>query len=178
MLNKSPTAAQALIELTNIKKNYQLGEVEVQVLQGVNLSIERGEFVAIMGRSGSGKSTLMNLLGCIDQPSAGSYLFQGREVERLDDDELSDLRGRAVGFVFQSFHLLKNLTVLQNVELPMEYQGMAPTLRQEKAGALLQRVGLGHRLEHRPNQLSGGERQRVAIARSLSNDPLLILADE
>jgi putative ABC transport system ATP-binding protein len=167
-----------LIELRGIEKAYRLGEVSVDVLRGVDLEVATGEYVAITGRSGSGKSTLMNILGCLDQPSAGTYQLAGREVQTLSDDQLSDLRGRTVGFVFQSFHLLKNLTVLQNAELPMEYQGVAPAPRRDKARALLERVGLGHRLTHRPNQLSGGERQRVALARSLANDPSLLLADE
>ena len=174
----TPPATEALIALSEITKTYQLGEVDVPVLRGINLEIDYGEYVSIMGRSGSGKSTLMNIVGCLDQPTAGSYRLEGREVETLDDDELSDLRGRTVGFVFQSFHLLKNLTVLQNVELPMEYQGIVPSARRLKAASLLERVGLGHRLEHRPNQLSGGERQRVAVARALANDPSLLLADE
>ncbi|MCA9668008.1 MAG: ABC transporter ATP-binding protein [Myxococcales bacterium] len=167
-----------MIELTGISKTYHMGEVSVPVLHGVDLTIDAGEHVAIVGRSGSGKSTLMNILGCLDQPSTGSYQLDGREVDTLDDDELSDLRGRMVGFVFQSFHLLRNLTVLQNVALPMEYQGVATPERHARAKELLERVGLGHRFDHRPNQLSGGERQRVAIARALSNQPSLLLADE
>lgn len=168
----------ALIELTGISKTYQLGEVAVPVLRDITLRIDEGEHVAIMGRSGSGKSTLMNILGCLDQPTTGSYRLAGREVEQLDDNQLSDLRGGLVGFVFQSFHLLRNLTVQQNVELPMEYQGVPTAERAQRARDLLERVGLGHRFEHRPNQLSGGERQRVAIARALSNQPSLLLADE
>ena len=168
----------ALIELSGISKTYQLGEVAVPVLRDITLRIDEGEHVAIMGRSGSGKSTLMNILGCLDQPTTGSYRLAGREVEQLDDNQLSDLRGGLVGFVFQSFHLLRNLTVQQNVELPMEYQGVPTAERAQRARDLLERVGLGHRFEHRPNQLSGGERQRVAIARALSNQPSLLLADE
>jgi putative ABC transport system ATP-binding protein len=172
------TAPEPLIQLAAITKSYALGEVDVDVLRGIDLTVDKGEYLAIMGRSGSGKSTLMNILGCLDQPSGGSYRLAGRDIHALDDNELSDLRGRTVGFVFQAFHLLKHRTVLQNVELPMEYQGVAPGPRRAKAQSLLEQVGLGHRLEHRPNQLSGGERQRVAVARALSNDPALLLADE
>ncbi len=167
-----------LIALSGIEKTYHMGEVSVPVLRGIDLTIERGEHLAIIGRSGSGKSTLMNILGCLDQPTAGSFELEGREVGELDDDELSDLRGQLVGFVFQSFHLLRNLTVQQNVELPMEYQGVAHARRASRAVALLEKVGLGHRVDHKPNQLSGGERQRVAIARALANEPSLLLADE
>ncbi len=175
----SPNAVSSpLIELREISKTYHLGEVMVPVLREIDLRIDRGEHVAIMGRSGSGKSTLMYILGCLVQPSHGSYRFSGRDVESLTDDELSDLRGRQVGFVFQSFHLLRNLTVQQNVELPLEYQGMAQGARRRRAIELLERVGLDHRISHRPHQLSGGERQRVAVARALANAPALLLADE
>jgi len=168
----------ALIELNGITKTYQAGEVQVPVLRGIDLRIERGEQVAIMGRSGSGKSTLMNIIGCLDKPSKGDYVLDGKPVSRLDDDAVSAVRGRLIGFVFQSFHLLRGRTILQNVELPMEYQKYSPAERQDRARHLLERVGLGHRLTHRPNQLSGGERQRVAIARALANRPRLLLADE
>ena len=168
----------ALIELTAITKTYLAGEVDVPVLRGIDLRIERGEQVAIMGRSGSGKSTLMNILGCLDRPTTGEYILDGEPVSRLNDDAVSAMRGRLIGFVFQAFHLLRGRTVLKNVELPMEYQGVTPNERRERAAELLERVGLGHRLTHRPNQLSGGERQRVAIARALANRPRLLLADE
>ena len=168
----------ALIELNGITKTYQAGEVQVPVLRGIDLRIERGEQVAIMGRSGSGKSTLMNIIGCLDKPSKGEYVLDGKPVSRLEDDAVSAVRGRLIGFVFQSFHLLRGRTILQNVELPMEYQKYSPAERQDRARHLLERVGLGHRLTHRPNQLSGGERQRVAIARALANRPRLLLADE
>ena len=152
--------------------------MEVPVLHGIDLRIDAGEYVAIMGRSGAGKSTLMNILGCMDRPSAGAYWLGGQDVSTLGDDALSQVRGRTIGFVFQSFHLLKDLGVRQNVELPMEYQDVPAQERAERAAGLLRRVGLGHRLDHRPQQLSGGERQRVAIARALANKPQVVLADE
>jgi len=172
------TQPSELIELRGVTKIYNSGEVEVPVLRGVDLTIERGEHVAIMGRSGAGKSTLMNIIGCMDRPSAGSYRLDGQVLGELDDDGLSAIRGRTVGFVFQSFHLLRGLTVVENVELPMAYQHAPRAARRERAVALLERTGLGHRLEHRPHQLSGGERQRVAIARALVNLPSVLLADE
>ncbi len=167
-----------LIELRDVKKSFVNGDVTTKVLKGVDLRIDPGEYVAIMGRSGAGKSTLMNILGCLDRPTSGSYHLTGHDVASLDDDRLSEVRGRTIGFVFQSFHLLKDLNVRENVELPMEYQGVEPGERAERATELLERVGLGHRLGHRPQQLSGGERQRVAIARALSNRPRILLADE
>jgi len=167
-----------LVELRNVGKVYRNGAVAVPVLSGIQLSIYAGEYIAIMGRSGSGKSTLMNILGLLDTASEGEYLFEGRNVNGLPDDERSRLRGQVIGFVFQRFFLLPNLTVLANAELPMRYQGIAPAERHQRARALLERVGLGHRLDHRPTQLSGGEQQRVAIARSLVNRPRMLLADE
>ena len=167
-----------MIELQGVTKVYRNGEVEVPVLRGIDLSIGPGEHVAIMGRSGAGKSTLMNIVGCMDRPTEGRYVLDGRDVSQLDDDRLSGVRGGTIGFVFQSFHLLRNLTVLENVELPMEYQPVSRSERTRRAKELLERVGLDHRLYHRPQQLSGGERQRVAIARSLVNQPRLLLADE
>jgi putative ABC transport system ATP-binding protein len=152
--------------------------VEVPVLKGIDLTIEAGEYVSIMGRSGAGKSTLMNILGCMDRPTGGEYTLDGQRIASLDDDALSTIRGRTVGFVFQSFHLLKGLTVLQNVELPMEYQHIPAAQKRLRAHELIERVGLSHRLGHRPSQLSGGECQRVAIARALSNNPRVVLADE
>lgn len=167
-----------LIELSGITKTYRTGEVDVPVLRGIDLQIHRGEQVVIMGRSGSGKSTLMNILGCLDQPTGGQYTLDGHAVAGLDDDAVSRIRGQLIGFVFQAFHLLKGRSVVENVELPLEYQAIDPAIGRERAIALLERVGLGHRLFHRPNQLSGGERQRVAIARALINEPRLLLADE
>ena len=167
-----------MIRLEGVTRTYLAGEVQVQVLRGVDLAIRKGEYVAIMGPSGSGKSTLMNILGCLDQPSGGRYMLNDREVGRLDDDTLSRVRGETIGFVFQSFHLLKSLTVEDNVALPAEYQGVPRSKRNARARLLLERVGLAHRLHHRPGQLSGGERQRVAIARALINEPRLLLADE
>jgi putative ABC transport system ATP-binding protein len=167
-----------MIRLAGIEKTYRTGVVDVPVLQGIDLAIDEGEFVAIMGRSGSGKSTLMNILGLLDRPTAGTYALYGREVGRCDDDELSHLRGRTIGFVFQAFHLLANLDIVDNVALPLEYQGVAEHEKRARATALLERVGLGHRLAHVPAQLSGGECQRVAIARALVTRPRLLLADE
>jgi putative ABC transport system ATP-binding protein len=167
-----------LVDLGGVGKTYRAGDAAVPVLDGVDLSIDAGEYVAIMGRSGSGKSTLMNILGLLDRPTTGTYLFEGRDVTGLDDAERSHLRGRVIGFVFQRFHLLGNLDVARNVELPMRYGGVPSAERRPRALELLERVGLGHRVGHRPTQLSGGECQRVAIARSLANRPRLVLADE
>ena len=167
-----------IIDLTDITKTYQTGDVAVEVLRGIDLQIDHSEYVALIGRSGSGKSTLMNIIGCLDQPTSGGYMLDGRDVSRLDDDALSAVRGSTVGFVFQSFHLLGNRDITENVELPMEYEGVPAAERRERAKALLDRVGLSHRLDHYPRQLSGGERQRVAIARALANRPRLLLADE
>ena len=166
-----------MIAISDLTKVYQMGEEKVPALAGVSLAIERGEYVAVVGPSGSGKSTLMNILGGLDRPSSGSYRFDGEEVGAFSDDELADFRRRRIGFVFQSFQLLPRLTALQNVELPMIYAGMAPAERRTRAKDLLERVGLGSRMGHRPTQLSGGQQQRVAIARSLSNRPDLLLAD-
>jgi ABC-type lipoprotein export system ATPase subunit len=166
-----------MIELSGITKTYG-GEVPVPVLAGVELTIRAGDYLALMGRSGSGKSTLMHILGLLDQPTAGSYRFEGRETAHLGDDERSRLRGQTIGFVFQRFHLIPNLDILANVELPMRYQHAPRGTWRERATELLGRVGLGHRLGHRPSQLSGGEQQRVAIARALVNHPRLLLADE
>ncbi|MDP3853480.1 ABC transporter ATP-binding protein [Phenylobacterium sp.] len=167
-----------MIEITNLRKVYVMGEEEVAALAGVTLSIVRGENVAVIGPSGSGKSSLMNILGGLDRPSSGTYRFGGEDVGSFTDDELARFRGRRIGFVFQSFQLLPRLTALQNVELPMIYAGMAPRERRERAAELLERVGLGPRMGHKPTQLSGGQQQRVAIARSLANSPDLLLADE
>jgi putative ABC transport system ATP-binding protein len=172
------TSEDPIIKLDGITKTYTTGELAVQVLKGVDLEIYPREYVALMGRSGAGKSTLMNILGCLDRPTSGAYLLAGQDVSSLEDDRLSIVRGKTIGFIFQSFHLLKDLNVRENVELPMEYQGVDVRERKERAESLLVRVGLGHRLDHYPRQLSGGERQRVAIARALSNKPRVLLADE
>ncbi|OHB27234.1 MAG: macrolide ABC transporter ATP-binding protein [Phenylobacterium sp. RIFCSPHIGHO2_01_FULL_69_31] len=167
-----------MIDIQDLRKVYIMGEEGVQALGGVSLTIERGEYVAIIGPSGSGKSTLMNILGGLDRPTSGAYRFEGEDVSGFTDDELADFRRQRIGFVFQSFQLLPRLSALQNVELPMIYAGMAPKERRARAAELLERVGLGARLGHRPTQLSGGQQQRVAIARSLANRPDLLLADE
>jgi len=167
-----------MIEVRDLRKVYVMGEEEVPALAGVTLSIERGEYVAVTGPSGSGKSTLMNILGGLDRPTSGEYRFEGEDVAHFTDDQLADFRRRRIGFVFQSFQLLPRLSALQNVELPMIYAGTAPQERRARAAELLERVGLGSRMGHRPTQLSGGQQQRVAIARSLANRPDLLLADE
>jgi putative ABC transport system ATP-binding protein len=167
-----------LIELRDVHKVYDMGAEQVRALNGVDLDIERGEYVAIMGASGSGKSTLMNLLGCLDTPSVGSYRLNGTEVQGLGDTELAAIRNREIGFVFQTFNLLARTDALHNVELPLIYGGLPRRERREKAKRALERVGLGDRMHHQPNELSGGQRQRVAIARALVNDPSILLADE
>ena len=168
----------ALLELDAVTKVYHLGDVPLQVLHGVSLHIERGESVAIMGSSGSGKSTLMNILGCLDRPSSGHYLLDGRDVSRLSRGELAEVRNRTIGFVFQNFNLLSRTSALENVELPLIYAGVGTRERTRRAKASLEKVGLADRLDHHPSQLSGGQQQRVAIARALVTSPKLILADE
>jgi len=167
-----------LIEVKDLARTYVMGEMEVHALRGVSLTVDRGEFVAIMGASGSGKSTLMHLLGCLDRPTSGNYSLDGTPVEKLSDQELSRLRNRKVGFVFQSFNLIPQLTVLENIEVPLIYMGMARTRRLDLCKEVLDSVGLGHRGTHRPNELSGGENQRVAIARALVTKSDIIFADE
>jgi len=167
-----------MIELDDVVKVYELGETEVHALNHVTLSIEKEEFVAIVGPSGSGKSTLLNLVGCIDQPSSGRVMLEGQDVTSLKDRELTDIRLRKIGFIFQQFYLIPTLTALENVELPMKEAKVPRAERAERARSLLDRMGLGNRVKHFPNQLSGGEQQRVAIARALANRPHLILADE
>lgn len=168
----------AVIELQNLTKTYHNGDVETQVLRGLHLTINAGEFVALMGPSGSGKSTLMHILSFLDQPTSGTYVFRGKDVTGLNNDERAALRLADIGFVFQAFHLLPKLTVLENVMLPLVYAGVPASERKQRATETLQRVGLGERLEYLPNQLSGGQKQRVAIARALINNPSVIFADE
>jgi putative ABC transport system ATP-binding protein len=167
-----------MIELSDIAKTYRMGNVEICALCGVSLRVGPGELIAVMGPSGSGKSTLMNVIGCLDRPTAGSYRFEGREISDLTDDELAAVRNIKIGFVFQSFNLLPRFSALKNVEVPLIYSGVSGRLRRERAAPVLERVGLGERMHHKPSELSGGQQQRVAIARALVNNPPLILADE
>jgi putative ABC transport system ATP-binding protein len=174
----APPAPAPAIELRGVEKHYQMGDTLVKALQGVDLKIRHGDYIAILGPSGCGKSTMLNILGCLDQPSVGQYLLDGIDVSKLPDDELSQVRGKKLGFIFQSYNLIQQLTVVENIEVPLYYQGVPEKDSREIAVALAHKVGLGKRLDHRPNELSGGQQQRVAIARALSNDPAVILADE
>ena len=177
-LDLEKTMSDWVVEAKDITKVYQMGEIEVHALRGVSVCIEPGEMLSIMGPSGSGKSTLMNILGCLDRPTAGEYWLNGESVDQLGDDQLADIRNRGVGFVFQSFNLLPRATALANVELPMRYSTLNGRDRKEVAKDALEAVGLGDRILHRPNELSGGQMQRVAIARALVNNPSIIMADE
>jgi putative ABC transport system ATP-binding protein len=170
--------ANPLIKITDIKRNFVLGNEIVYVLKGINLEINKGEYVALMGPSGSGKSTLMNLLGCLDTPTSGHYVLNGKDVSQMKDDELAGIRNKEIGFVFQTFNLLPRTTALDNVALPMIYAGYSKSDRTKRAEEVLTQVNLSDRMDHQPNQLSGGQRQRVAIARALVNKPSIILADE
>ena len=167
-----------VIEIRNIIRDFPLGAETVHVLKGIDLDIERGEYVAIMGPSGSGKSTLMNILGCLDTPTGGTYILNGQDVSKMTDDELAEIRNKEIGFVFQTFNLLPRTTALDNVALPMIYSGKSKADRVKRATKVLQDVGLADRMDHKPNQLSGGQRQRVAVGRALVNEPSIILADE
>lgn len=167
-----------LIEVNKLKKIYHLGDIEVPAVRGIDMSIEANEYLAIMGPSGSGKSTLMNIIGCLDVPSEGSYILDSKDVSKLNDDELAEIRNRKIGFVFQTFNLLPRADALHNVELPLIYSGLPRAKRKEMAEDALNKVGLDDRMHHKPNELSGGQRQRVAIARALVNNPAIILADE
>ena len=167
-----------LIDARGLTKVYQMGELQVHALRGASLQVQSGELLAIMGASGSGKSTLMNILGCLDQPTSGEYYLEGVPVGQLNDDELAEIRGKKIGFVFQNFNLLSRTSALSNVELPLVYSGISGRERRRRAVEALEAVGLGDRLHHRPNELSGGQQQRVAIARALVNNPAIILADE
>ena len=170
--------ANPLIKITNIKRDFPLGNEIVYVLKGINLEINKGEYVALMGPSGSGKSTLMNILGCLDTPTSGSYILNGKHVSEMDDNELAGIRNKEIGFVFQTFNLMPRTTALDNVALPMVYAGKSKEERTKRATEVLTQVGLSDRMDHKPNQLSGGQRQRVAVARALVNKPSIILADE
>lgn len=170
--------AKIIAKLENVKKTYLMGVVTVHALRGISFEISEGEYISIMGPSGCGKSTLLNILGCLDRPTEGHYYLGGVDVSQMDDDKLSEVRGKRLGFIFQSYNLIQQLTVVENIEVPLFYQGVPPDISRQKAIEMAERVGLGHRLYHKPFELSGGQQQRVAIARALVNDPLVLLADE
>jgi len=178
LADSNPPNRRPVAELKAVNKVYGSGDTQVRALDGLDLTVFQGDYLAVMGASGSGKSTAMNILGCLDRPSSGTYRLNGSPVEKLDDDALADLRNQELGFVFQQFHLLPHATALENVMLPMVYAGIEVNTRRDRARAALERVGLGDRLQNRPNQLSGGQQQRVAIARAIINQPALLLADE
>lgn len=167
-----------MLEIKKVKKIYQMGKVKVEALRGVSFYIDKGEFVAIMGPSGSGKSTLMHIIGCLDQPTEGSFIIGGKDVSKLNDDRLAEIRNKRIGFVFQQFNLLSRTSILHNVEIPLIYAGLKSKQRRNLAMKVLESVGLGDRVKHKPSEISGGEKQRAAIARALVNNPLIILADE
>ena len=167
-----------MLEVKKVKKIYQMGKVKVEALRGVSFYIDKGEFVAIMGPSGSGKSTLMHIIGCLDQPTEGNFIIGGKDVSKLNDDRLAEIRNKRIGFVFQQFNLLSRTSILHNVEIPLIYAGVKAKQRRELAKQALESVGLADRVKHKPNEISGGEKQRAAIARALVNKPLIILADE
>jgi len=167
-----------MLEIKKIKKIYQMGKVKVEALRGVSFYIDKGEFVAVMGPSGSGKSTLMHIIGCLDQPTEGNFIIGGKDVSKLNDDRLAEIRNKRIGFVFQQYNLLSRTSILHNVEIPLIYAGLKSKQRRKLAMQALESVGLGDRVKHKPNEISGGEKQRAAIARALVNDPLIILADE
>ncbi len=175
---ESKNSEDVLLELKELYKIYIMGSVEVQALRGIDLTIDKGEFISIMGTSGSGKSTLMNIIGCLDRPTKGNYFLEGIDIKEKSEDELSFIRNQKIGFVFQSFNLIARTSAVKNVELPMIYAKMHANDRHERAKQLLEKVGLGDRIHHMPNELSGGQRQRVAIARALANEPPIMLADE
>ena len=177
-MQPSSSRPEPVIELREVRKIYQMGQTEVRALDGVSVTIYPNEYVAIMGPSGSGKSTMMNIVGCLDVPSSGNYILNGEEVGGMDDNELAAARNREIGFIFQTFNLLPRVNCLQNVELPLIYSGLKRTIRREQAAKSLEDVGLGDRMDHKPNELSGGQRQRVAVARALVNNPSILLADE
>ena len=178
LINEKGECMSALVEIRDMSKIYNPGENEVRALDHVSLTIEKGEFVAIIGQSGSGKSTLMNMIGCLDVPTEGTYILNGQDVSKLKDDELSDIRNREIGFIFQGFNLIPNLTARENVELPLIYRGVSQKERHELSQRALSIVGLQHRMNHRPSEMSGGQQQRVAIARAIAQAPPVILADE